>query len=138
MPPVTDHEPLKRTFQGRGLLLETVPGIIASKVHYRGSRLKVRDIFDIAACCEAGHRATIRDTIAAMPEKAAVALQRLEQLPDGRLAELMPREDVRPGFEYLLEEAPGIARNVLSLQKVDDIALKASEEVDSCSGHEPF
>ena len=89
-PPVTDHEPLKRTIQGRELLLEAVPGIIASKIHYRGSHLKVRDIFDIAAGCEAGHHEAIRETLAAMPGEAAVALQRLRQHPAGRLAELMP------------------------------------------------
>ncbi len=142
-PTVTDHEPLKRTIQGRRLLLEAVPGIIASKVHYRGSHLKVRDIFDIAAACEAGHRATIRETLAAMPEATAVALQRLRQLPAGRLADLMPREDVRPGFEYLLEEAPAIAREVLTLQPVlsveaNETASEADDEPDSGRGCEPF
>ena len=114
--PVVDVAPIERTIQGRNLLLEAVPAIIASKVHYRGSHLKVRDIFDIAAACEAGHYAGIRECLAKMPAESAVALQRLGQLPSGRLVELMPREDVRPGFEHLLEEAPSITRNVLTLQ----------------------
>lgn len=134
---------MKRTMQGRELLLEAVPGIIASKVYYRGSQLNVRDIFDIAAGCEAGHRAAIRETLAAMPERAAVALQRLEQLPAGRLAELMPREDVRPGFEYLLEEAPAIAADVLTIQPVpsvetDETTLDADDAADSGDGFDPF
>ena len=115
-PSVTDHEPLKRTIEGRELLLEAVPEIIASKVHYRCSHLKTRDIFDIAAACEAGHREAIGEALAAMPKQSAVALKRIVELPAGRLAELMPREDVRPGFEHLLEKAPAIAREVLTFQ----------------------
>lgn len=49
--PVTDVCPVERTIQGRKLLLDAVPAIIASKVHYRGSHLKLRDTFDIAASC---------------------------------------------------------------------------------------
>ena len=115
-PPVTDHEPLKRTIEGRQLLLEAVPAIIASKVHYRCSHLKARDIFDIAAACEAGHREAIGKALAAMPKQSAVAFKRIGELPAGRLAELMHRNEIHRGFERLLEVAPEIAREVLAFQ----------------------
>ena len=113
-PPVTDHEPLKGTFMGRELLLDSVPAIIASKVHYRSSLLKARDIFDIAAACEAGHRKAIREALATMPEQSAVALKRIGMLHTGQLSELMPRNEIHHGFEHLLEDAPAIAREVLT------------------------
>ena len=115
-PPVSDHEPLKRTIMGRELLLESVPAIIASKVHYRCTHLKMRDIFDIAAACEAGHRKAIREALATMPEQSAVALKRVGEFPAGRLAELLPRKYIHHGFKHLLEDAPAITREVLTFQ----------------------
>ena len=114
--PVADVDPIEQTIQGRKLLLDTVPAIIASKVHYRGSNLKVRDIFDIAAACEAGYRAEVREILATMPVRSAIALERIGNLPPGRLAELMPKADVQPGFEYLLKTAPAIAQQVLTFE----------------------
>ena len=114
--PVVDVAPIERTIQGRNPLLEGVPAIIASKVHSRGSHLKVRDIFDIAAACEAGHYAGFLECLAKMPAESAVALKRLGQLPSVRLVELMSKEDVRPGFEHLLAEAPSITRTALTFQ----------------------
>lgn len=131
--PVTDVCPVERTIQGRKLLLDAVPAIIASKVHYRGSHLKVRDIFDIAASCEAGYLAEVREALAAMPASVATALDRLDKLPLGRLAELMPRADVRPGFEHLLKTAPTIAQQVLTLEpgsfaEVNEAVSKAKND----------
>lgn len=40
------------TIEGETVLLETIPEIIAKKVHYRGANIKPRDIFDIAAAGE--------------------------------------------------------------------------------------
>ncbi len=113
-----------------------MPAIIASKAHYRGSHLKVRDICDIAATCEAGHHAAIRECLARIPAESAVALERLDQLPSGRLVELMPRKSVRPGFRHLLEEAPSIVRKVLKLQpglraEIDESASEVQGKEDS-------
>jgi hypothetical protein len=38
--------------QGESVLLETIPEIIAKKIHHRGASIKPRDIFDIAAAGE--------------------------------------------------------------------------------------
>jgi hypothetical protein len=40
------------TIEGETTLLETIPEIIAKKIYYRGSSIKPRDIFDIAAASE--------------------------------------------------------------------------------------
>jgi Nucleotidyl transferase AbiEii toxin, Type IV TA system len=38
--------------EGETILLDTVPEIITKKIHYRGSGMKPRDIFDVAAAAE--------------------------------------------------------------------------------------
>ena len=43
---------VRRKIEGRSVLLETVPEIIAKKIYYRGASIKPRDIFDIAAGAE--------------------------------------------------------------------------------------
>lgn len=132
-PPVSDHEPLKRTIMGRELLLDSVPAIIASKVHYRCTLLKARDIFDIAAACEAGHREEIREALATMPEQSAVALKRFSGLPAGQFAELIPRNYIHHGFEHLLEDAPAIAREVLTFHPQPEPPSRRNRDEGSSS-----
>ncbi len=43
---------IQATIEGETTLLETIPEIIAKKIYYRGSSIKPRDIFDIAAAGE--------------------------------------------------------------------------------------
>jgi Nucleotidyl transferase AbiEii toxin, Type IV TA system len=43
---------VRRTIEGRSVILETVPEIIVKKIYYRGASIKPRDIFDIAAGAE--------------------------------------------------------------------------------------
>jgi nucleotidyltransferase AbiEii toxin of type IV toxin-antitoxin system len=43
---------VRRKIEGRSVLLEAVPEIIAKKIYYRGASIKPRDIFDIAAGAE--------------------------------------------------------------------------------------
>jgi Nucleotidyl transferase AbiEii toxin, Type IV TA system len=49
---LTSSPTLRSTIEGEATLLETVPEIIAKKIHYRGSSIKPRDIFDIAAAAQ--------------------------------------------------------------------------------------
>lgn len=116
-PPVTCDPNAERTLLGRRFRVNTVPEIIASKVVYRGDHLLARDIFDIAAACESGHRESVLNALAKVPEHAAAAHSRVGMLPKGRLADLILPQDVRPGFEHLLAEAPAIAREVLALKR---------------------
>ena len=48
----TSNPTVQREIEGQHTLLETVPEIIAKKIVYRGSNLKPRDIFDVAAACK--------------------------------------------------------------------------------------
>lgn len=46
---MTASPTINKTIENRGVLLESVPEIITKKIYYRGSSIKPRDIFDIAA-----------------------------------------------------------------------------------------
>jgi hypothetical protein len=49
---MTSSPPIQTIIEGEATLLETIPEIIAKKIYYRGSSIKPRDIFDIAAAAE--------------------------------------------------------------------------------------
>ena len=128
VPPVTNHAPVERMLQGRTLLLETVPEIIASKVHYRGSHLRARDIFDIAAASESGYREEIQRVLATIPDDATTALNRVKALGDRGLETIMDRKDIRPGFEHLLAEAPAIAKDLLTVEPAPNFTRRNEPE----------
>lgn len=47
---MTDNALINREIFSRSVRLESIGEIIAKKIHYRGSSVQPRDIFDIAAC----------------------------------------------------------------------------------------
>jgi hypothetical protein len=49
---MTSFPPIQTVIEGEAALLETIPEIIVKKIYYRGSSIKPRDIFDIAAAAE--------------------------------------------------------------------------------------
>ena len=49
---MTSSPTIQATIEGETILLETIPEIIAKKIHHRGSSIRPRDIFDIAAAGE--------------------------------------------------------------------------------------
>ena len=49
---MTSSPTIQAIIEGEAIQLETIPEIIAKKIYYRGSSIKPRDIFDIAAAGE--------------------------------------------------------------------------------------
>ncbi len=49
---MTSSPTIQATIEGETVLLDTIPEIIAKKIHHRGSSIRPRDIFDIAAAGE--------------------------------------------------------------------------------------
>jgi len=49
---LTSSPTTQADIQGEAVLLETIPEIITKKIYYRGTSIKPRDIFDIAAAGE--------------------------------------------------------------------------------------
>jgi hypothetical protein len=50
--PLTSSPTIMISVEGELVCLETIPEIIVKKIHYRGSAIKPRDIFDIAAVAD--------------------------------------------------------------------------------------
>jgi predicted nucleotidyltransferase component of viral defense system len=68
--------------EGKSILLETVPEILAKKIYHRGARIAPRDIFDIAAGSETQADSIINE-LRRYPDEVAKALAAIErQNPD--------------------------------------------------------
>lgn len=90
-PALTSAPTIPATVEGKPVLLETIPEIIAKKIYHRGARIAPRDIFDIAAASETradsvikelrGYRDEVATTLAAIekqnPDFVNVAISQL-------------------------------------------------------------
>lgn len=109
---VTDEFAQERMIIGRDVLLETVSEIIAKKVRFRGVRIQPRDIFDIAAACEAGHRSEIEAVLTENQEAVAAASERLAELSSDYIETVIGQLMIRPAFEDLAPRALQIVRGL--------------------------
>lgn len=108
--------PAKLTMvEGENALLETIPEIIAKKIHYRGSQIKPRDIFDIAAAGE--HYADpVINALRSLRPEVSRTLARIETLDSefigSAIAGLAIKEPFRPIATTALQRATEILRAV--------------------------
>ncbi len=89
----TDQPTWRFDFRGRQLDIETPAEVLAKKLHFRGSTLLPRDVFD----CVAAHAidpAVLKIAVAASPEGARRAVDRIKRIAD-RAKTGFP-EDVNP------------------------------------------
>lgn len=99
---LTDTPTAKRTIEDEDIDLETVPEIIAKKIHYRGSSIKPRDIFDIAAAAMHDRNSLITALKAHKDDvsKTLLAIDRLKpDFVNAAIAELAIREQFKPVAE---------------------------------------
>ncbi len=86
------------TIEGETILLETIPEIIAKKIYYRGSSIKPRDVFDIAAAAEQ-HADSVIDALRSYRPKVQTTLGVIDRLnPDfvnGAIAQLAVKDKFR-------------------------------------------
>ena len=59
-------------------------------------RIQPRDVFDIAAACEAGHRGEIEAVLAGNPEDAAAASERISELSSDYVETVIGQHMIRP------------------------------------------
>lgn len=106
-----------RDVEGRAVLLETIPEIIAKKVYYRGSEAKPRDIFDIAAAARTQLEPVV-EALRAFPEQVSRTKERLEKLNpefvDRAIAQLMIMTDYEASATDSLDTALAVLDEVLS------------------------
>ncbi len=108
--------PTTRTIvEGETTLLETIPEIIAKKIYYRGSSIKPRDIFDIAAASQQ-HADAVIDALRSYRDEVETTLIMIDKLnPDlvnSAIAQLSIKEKFRPVAETALQQTNELLRSV--------------------------
>jgi hypothetical protein len=103
------------TIEGETTLLETIPEIIAKKICYRGSSIKPRDIFDVAAAAER-HADAVIQALRSYPAEVKTALAVIDRLnPDfvnRAIAQLAITDNFRPIAQTALQRANDLLRAV--------------------------
>jgi hypothetical protein len=112
---LTRQATTKRMIGGEDVDLETVAEIIAKKIHYRGSSIKPRDIFDIAAAARHDRNSLI-DALRDHKDDVGKTLRAIDRLkPDfvnAAIADLAIREQFKPVAETALEDARAFLTSV--------------------------
>ena len=107
--------------RGREILMETVPEIIAKKMFHRGEALFPRDVFGMAAACQAGMKREIVDALMLMPVKFdgfAKKLSRILQDP-GEYEQYLNNINIMPEYETIRKDVLAIVQEL-----VDDTRAK--------------
>jgi Nucleotidyl transferase AbiEii toxin, Type IV TA system len=96
---MTSSPAIQAIIEGEATQLETIPEIIAKKIYYRGSSIKPRDIFDIAAAAEQ-HAESVIDALCAYRAEVQTTLEVMDKLnPDfvnGAIAQLSIKDKFHP------------------------------------------
>ena len=113
--PKTTQPTIRREIEGENTLLETVPEIITKKIVYRGSSIKPRDIFDIAAAAERYADSIIAE-LGSYRTDVARAIEALERLNpkfvNNAISQLLIREKFGAIAKTAIERTKQILRAV--------------------------
>jgi hypothetical protein len=105
---MTPSPTTQTTIEGETTLLETIPEIISKKIYYRGSSIKPRDIFDIAAAGER-HADLVIDALRSYRVEVQAALRAIDRLnPDfvnSAIAQLSIKDKFRSVAKTALKQA---------------------------------
>ncbi|MBB4426826.1 hypothetical protein GGD66_005402 [Bradyrhizobium sp. CIR48] len=114
-PSLTSSPTTRATVEGEAVLLETIPEIIAKKIHYRGKSIAPRDIFDIAAGSEKHAESVIRE-LAGYRDSVSNTLATIENLkPDfvsAAINQLSIKDPYRLTADVALERTKELLRAV--------------------------
>jgi hypothetical protein len=103
------------TIEGETTLLETIPEIIAKKIYYRGSSIKPRDIFDIAAASEQ-HADSVVEALRSYRNEVKNTLVTIDKLNpdfvDKAIAQLSIKDKFRSVAKTALQQAKDVLRAV--------------------------
>lgn len=112
---MTANPTTQAVVEGEATLLETVPEIIAKKIYYRGSSIKPRDIFDIAAAGEQ-HADSVIEALRSYRDEVEVTLKTIDKLnPDfvnSAIAQLAIKDKFREIAKTALQQTKELLRAV--------------------------
>jgi hypothetical protein len=113
--PKTENPTVLQHIEGEHTLLETIPEIIAKKIVHRGTSLKPRDIFDVAAAAEK-HEESVIVALRSYQEEVNTALETLARLNpefvNNAISQLQIREKFRSTAKSAIERTKQILRSV--------------------------
>ncbi|WP_315838037.1 nucleotidyl transferase AbiEii/AbiGii toxin family protein [Bradyrhizobium prioriisuperbiae] len=105
----------QRTIEGVSVQLETIPEIITKKIYHRGSNIRPRDIFDIAAAGET-HSDAIIEELRSYRLQVTQTLARIEKLNPqfvrDAIAQLAIKENYKAISQTAIERAQAILLSV--------------------------
>jgi Nucleotidyl transferase AbiEii toxin, Type IV TA system len=105
---MTSSPAIRAIIEGEATQLETIPEIIAKKIYYRGSSIKPRDIFDIAAAAEE-HAESVIHALSAYRAEVQATLEVIDKLnPDfvnGAIAQLSIKDKFHPVAKTALKRS---------------------------------
>ena len=113
--PATAEPTIQRKIEGENTLLEAVPEIITKKIVHRGSSIRPRDIFDVAAAGKQ-HADSIVAALRSYRPDVARALETLERLNPEFVNNAISQLEIRPKFSAIAKIA--IARTKQMLRAV--------------------
>ncbi len=111
--PITEDHTCRRVIQGRPVLLETIPEIIAKKIAYRGPLIQPRDIFDIAAACRSGFQSETEEALRNIRDCIPPVLKKLGTISPAYVENDIRQLAVRPEFQPLATDAMQITQSIL-------------------------
>jgi len=101
--------------EGEVTLLEAIPEIITKKIYYRGSSIKPRDIFDIAAAGEQ-HADSVINALQSYRDEVKTTLTTIDKLNpefvNSAIADLAIKDSYRSVAKTALERTKDILRSV--------------------------
>lgn len=113
--PLTKEPSTRRKIEGEDVDVETVAEIIAKKVHFRGTHIKPRDIFDIAAAAKS-NRQQIVDALQVYRNDVAATLAAMDRLNpefvNAAIGALAINEDYQTVAKAALDDAKALLKDV--------------------------
>jgi len=103
----------RTSVEGKRILLDTIPEIIAKKIYYRGATIAPRDIFDIAAASE-GHADSIISELRNYRDEVAKALAAIKKQNPDFVSKAISQLQIRDRYDAVAKRALETAQALLS------------------------
>lgn len=114
-PTMTSTPSMRQTIEGHDVQVETIAEIITKKVHFRGSHIRPRDIFDIAVAARSDRKAIV-EALGAYKDDVATTLTAIDRLnPDfvhATIRDLAIKDAYRRVATTALEDTKELLRSI--------------------------
>jgi hypothetical protein len=98
--------------ENESALLETIPEIIAKKIYHRGSSIRPRDIFDIAAAGETHTLSIIRE-LQPYRDEVSNAVSAMDRLNPEFVGHAIAQLAIKPGYDTIARTAHDQAKEIM-------------------------